>query len=110
MCPPAETPSAGTPKDGPYPDNKKDQSPVLKQLVGGLAVTTAGLLIATIVLATNKGPDCGNDANANAGGVSTTEGGETEPATVPFDTATTTDVAPIVDEEAFSFLNLKSTS
>ena len=111
MITPAETPPAGTPKDSPYPDNKKDQSPVLKQLVGGLAVTTAGLLIATIVLATNKGPDCGNDANNANTGVSTTEGGETEPATVPIDTATTTDVAaPIVDEEAFSFLNLKSTS
>ena len=84
MCPPPET------NDSPYPDKKNDQSPVLKKLVGGLAVATTGLLIATIVLAKNKGGDCGNEAN-NAG-VSTTPGG-TE--------------APTVDDSADDLLTMK---
>ena len=74
MCAPPETKSSS-----PYPDNKKDQSPLLKRLVGGLAVTTVGLLIATIVLATNQGGCEGSNDNAkaNKAGVSTTSEGTT---------------------------------
>ena len=41
----------------PHNNNPKDQTGTLKTLVGVLSLSTVGLLIATIVLASNQGTD-----------------------------------------------------
>jgi len=108
MCPPPQAEEGGkgvvVNDNSPYPDNNKDQSSNLKKMVGGLAVTSVGLLIATIVLATNKnGADCGGDANASTD-IATTS--DTPVAEIPVDG----DDSMATDDESFSFLNLKLSS
>ena len=107
MCPPPQAEEGGkgvvVNDNSPYPDNNKDQSSNLKKMVGGLAVTSVGLLIATIVLATNKnsGADCGGDA-----AIATTDSAPETAPEIPVDG----DDSMATDEESFSFLNLKLSS
>eukprot|EP00571_Detonula_confervacea_P001516 CAMPEP_0172327648 /NCGR_PEP_ID=MMETSP1058-20130122/59940_1 /TAXON_ID=83371 /ORGANISM="Detonula confervacea, Strain CCMP 353" /LENGTH=445 /DNA_ID=CAMNT_0013044729 /DNA_START=80 /DNA_END=1417 /DNA_ORIENTATION=- len=97
MCPPDN------------PDVNKDQSSTLKMLVGGLSLTTVGLLIATIVLATNKDGGCDNAA---AAAIETPAEVPVVPEEVPAvpEEVPSEPVESITPVEEFSFLNLKSSS